>query len=128
MTLDLTNFQFHSTDHIRFQNDRDVSGHQKGCNRGIEIKIHPDVENAYLVTIYNLDGNHPLWGDNVQMAPKRMRIIENTRGVLKLRGFGTDKMGVPFSNHGISIHYQNDSIDKIVLHMFDRSVDIEYYR
>ncbi len=127
MTDKFPNLQFHSTDHIRFQNGLDVSGHNKGCNRGIEIINHPDVEDAFLVTIYNLDGNHPVWGDNVQMAPKRMRIVYNSNNVIKLQGFGYDRMGTPFSDYGLSIYSENNLITKIVLHMIDRSIDIEYY-
>ena len=32
-------------------------------------------EEGYTVTMYNLDGVHPLWKNNVQMAPKRMKIV-----------------------------------------------------
>jgi hypothetical protein len=30
------------------------------------------------VTMYNLDGNHPVWQNNVQMAPKQMKVMEQT--------------------------------------------------
>lgn len=121
---DLGNIRFESTDHIRYQNGRDVSGHNMGAKRGIEVKPNIRGGEGYTVTIYNQDGNHPLWGDNVQMAPKQMRIVKQDENKVELRGFGYDPMGEPFSDYGLTIHYRGASIDRIVLHLHDRGVDI----
>ena len=60
---------FDSTDHIRFQNEQNVSGHNFGCNRRIVIENNIHGGEGYTVTLYNLDGVHPLWQNNIQMAP-----------------------------------------------------------
>lgn len=127
MTININHFQFHSSDHVRFQSGQDVSGHNRGCNRGIEIIKHPSIQDAFRVSIYNLDGNHPVWGDNLQMAPKVMKVVSNGSDKIALKGYGNDPMGVPFSTYGLTIHLKNESISKVVLHMFDRGVDIEYF-
>lgn len=59
---------FDSSDHIRFQNGKDVSGHNYGCNRRFVIEKNIEGGEGYTVTMYNLDGLHPLWKDNIQMA------------------------------------------------------------
>ena len=61
------------------------------------------------------------------MAPKVMKVVSNENGKITLKGFGNDPMGNPFSTYGLSIHTKNESIAKVVLHMFDRGVDIEYF-
>ena len=66
---------FDSSDHIRFQNGVDVSGHNYGCNRRFVIEKNIEGGEGYTVTMYNLDGLHPIWQNNIQMAPKRMKIV-----------------------------------------------------
>ena len=51
---------FDSSDHVRFQNGLDVSGHNLGCNRRLVIEKNMEDDEGYTVTIYNLDGIHPL--------------------------------------------------------------------
>ena len=79
---------FTSSDHIRFQDGQDVSGHNYGANRRIVIEKDIEGGEGYTVTMYNLDGIHPLWQNNVQMAPKRMRIINVDNSIVQLRGYG----------------------------------------
>ena len=119
---------FDSTDHVRYMNGKDISGHNYGCNRQVKIQNNIDGGVGYTVTIYNLDGIHPLWGNNVQMAPKQMKIIDSQGGVVSLRGFGCDTMGNSFSDYGIDVYLSNNEIEKIVLKMFDRNVEIEYLK
>lgn len=126
--INLNNFRFISSDHIRYENGIDNYGHQKGAHRGIEIVKHDSVKDAYKVTMYNMDGNHPVWGTNIQMHPKRMKIISQYDSKIELRGFGNDPLGVPFSGYGITLHLKNDEVERVVLHMFDRKVDIEYFK
>lgn len=126
--INLDNFKFLSSDHIRYENGVDNYGHQKGANRGIEIKKHDTVTDAYKVTIYNLDGNHPVWGTNIQMHPKRMKITEQNEKRIELKGFGNDQFGVPFSNYAITLHINGDEAERVVLHMIEKKVDIEYFK
>ena len=126
---------FDSSDHIRFQNGQDVSGHNYGCNRRLVIEKNIQGDEGYTVTMYNLDGIHPLWQNNVQMAPKRMKIIKVDGNIVELRGYGFDEnalaMGVPleaasFENYGIAIMIENDAIVRAQLNMFDRNISIVY--
>lgn len=127
-------FTFKSSDHIRYQNGIHVAGPHGSANRAIKVEPNIEGKEGYTVTIFNLDGIHPYWGDNIQMSPKQMKIIENSAHKIVLRGYGADPraMGHPdglFSNYGISIYYNYDNeIEKIVLHLHDRGVDIEYLK
>ena len=126
---------FDSSDHIRFQNGQDVSGHNYGCNRRLVIEKNIQGDEGYTITMYNLDGIHPLWQNNVQMAPKRMKIIKIDGNIVELRGYGFDEnalaMGVPleaatFENYGIAIMIENNAIVRAQLNMFDRNISIVY--
>lgn len=78
------------------------------------------------VTLYNLDGNHPVWQSNIQMAPKQMKVIHQSSNKIILHGFGHDAMGASFAVYGLTIHFDNEQVSKCILHMHDRIVDIEY--
>lgn len=118
--------EFCSNDHIRYQNGIDVSGHNYNCHRRIRIENSITGNEGYTVTIFNEDGVHPLWGNNVQMSPKQMRIVKQKDDCIELRGYGTDAMGFPFDNYGMSVYHDGNQIMKCVLHMFDRKTDLEY--
>lgn len=120
--------EFKSSDHIRYQHGMDVSGHNYNCNRTIRIEKNISGNEGYTVSIINNDGIHPLWGSNVQMAPKQMKVIGKSLNKISLRGWGCDRLGASFSDYGITIEFSDKSIDCITLHMFDRSVDIKYFR
>lgn len=132
---------FRSTSHQRFEQGRPVQGLQI-CNRDIEIKRNENgckgynlkPNDGYIVTIYISDGVHPLWQSNVNMSPKPMRVIRNTPEVIELRGYPVEAM-TPFgwieidqSDYGITLHIDSKQITKCTLHMFDRNIDIEYYK
>src|ERR1035437_4120745 len=91
--LDLSDFKFVSNDHIRYENGKDVSGHNYDCWRGIRIQKNISGGQGYTVTIYNLDSNHSVWGNNTSMAPKQMKILEKSTSKILLIGFGNDPMG-----------------------------------
>ena len=69
------NFVFKSSDHLRYENGRHVSGPHGGAGRA--VKVEPNVNgcegydiesgDGYIVTVFNLDGNHPLWQNNGQV-------------------------------------------------------------
>jgi hypothetical protein len=118
--------RFVSKDHLRYENGIHVSGPHGGAGRGIEIVPNFKLREGYLVTIYNQDGVHPVWGNNVQMATKQMKAVHRTVNEIQLRGFGTDPLGNSFVDYGLSIHLSENEIDHIKLHLFDRGVVIKY--
>ena len=117
---------FDSSDHIRFQNGKDVSGHNYGCNRRIIIERNIEGDKGYTVTMYNQDGIHPLWQNNIQMAPKQMKIIKVYDNVVQLVGFGYDRLGASFSDYGIDVLVDGLIITRVQLNMFDRNISIVY--
>ena len=121
-------YKFTSTDHIRYQNGVDVSGHNYGCRRQIEIKNNIEGGEGYTITIYNLDGNHPLWGNNIQMAPKKMKIIGYNGKVVSLVGLGYDFLGTSFSDYALDVYFSDKEVGKIILKMIDRNIEIEYLK
>lgn len=119
---------FDSSDHIRFENGQDVSGHNYGCNRRLVIEKNIQGEEGYTVTMFNLDGLHPLWQDNVQMAPKRLRIIHADNNIIQLRGYGFDMMGGSFADYGVVLLIDNNEISRVQLNMYDRNISIVYLK
>lgn len=128
---------FDSSDHIRFQNGNDVSGHNYGCNRRLVIEKNIQGDQGYTVSMYNMDGMHPLWQNNVQMAPKRMKIVDVEGNLVELHGYGYDEnalaMGVPlevasFENYGVVLMIEDDEIVRAQLNMYDRNVCIVYLK
>lgn len=122
------NFVFKSSDHIRYQNGKHVSGPHGRAGRAVKVEPNIDGFEGFTVTIYNLDGNHPVWQNNVQMTPKQMKIISKTINQIVLRGYGHDMMGAAFSDYGLTIYFTNYEVEKCVLHLHDRLVDIEYLK
>ena len=118
--------KFDSSDHIRYANGINVSGHNYGCNRQIEIQKNIKGDEGYTVTIYNMDSIHPMWGNNVQMAPKQMRIIDVKGNIVSLRGFGYDIMGSSFSDYAIDLFFKETDIEKAILKLLDRNIELEY--
>jgi len=131
---------FHSHSHLRYESGIPVNGIQT-CNRDIVIekningcngyKIKPG--DGYIVSIINCDGPHPMWGDNYQMAPKPMRIVRQSDTEILLRGYQVLAQA-PFgwidydlSDYGITLCLNNGTIQKCVLHMYDRDINLEYY-
>lgn len=92
----------------------------------IEKNIQGD--EGYTVTMYNLDCIHPLWQNNVQMAPKRMRIINVDSNIIQLRGYGFDMMGASFADYGVSLLIENNVISRAQLDMYDRNISIVYLK
>ena len=135
LPFEIDDFQFLSDDHIRYQNGQiavtsssDNEGHNKGSNRGIQIESNINDGEGYTVTIFNMDGNHPLWRNNVQMAPKQMKLVSVDNEKIVLRGFGQDAMDSSFADYGLTIFHNGNEPIKLKLHMFDRNVDIEYLK
>jgi hypothetical protein len=119
-------FVFKSSDHLRYENGNHVSGPHGGAGRAVKVEPNISGGEGLTVTLYNLDGNHPVWQNNVQMAPKQMKIIKETNDKIVLRGYGHDAMGASFSDYGLTINLKNGELYNCILHMHDRGVDIEY--
>ena len=119
---------FTSSDHIRFQNGHADSGHNYGSNRKFVIEKNIDGGEGYTVTMYNLDGIHPFWQNNVQMAPKKMRIVSVEDNIIRLRGYGFDRMGASFADYGISLLIDNENVCRVQLDMYDRNISIVYLK
>lgn len=127
---------FDSSDHVRFQNGQDVSGHNYNCHRRITIEKNIEGGEGYTVTMYNMDGVHPFWQNNIQMSPKRMKIVNKHENIIEFRGYGYDEnalaFGAPmeaasFANCGVVIKIENNHIVLAQLNMFDRHVSIVYF-
>ncbi len=128
---------FDSSDHIRFQNGQDVSGHNYECNRRFVIEKNIKGGEGYTVTMYNLDGIHPLWQNNIQMAPKRMHIVSAKNNIVELRGYGYDEnalaIGAPlsdasFANYGVVLLFEDNEIKRVQLNMYDRNISLVYLK
>ena len=128
---------FDTSDHIRFQNGKDVLGHNYGCNRRFVIEKNIQGGEGYTVTVYNLDGLHPILKNNIQMAPKRMRIVSSNENIVEFRGYGYDEnalaLGAPladasFDSYGIVLLIENAEIRRIQLNMYDRNISIIYLK
>ncbi len=119
-------FVFKSSDHLRYENGIHVSGPHGGAGRAVKVEPNISGGEGVTVTMYNLDGNHPVWQNNVQMAPKQMKVIEQTNDKIVLRGYGHDAMGASFADYGLTIKLKNGELENCILHMHDRGVDIEY--
>lgn len=122
------NFVFKSSDHLRYENGKHVSGPHGGAGRAVKVEPNISGGEGYTVTLYNLDGNHPVWQNNVQMAPKQMKVIQRDNNKIILRGYGHDAMGASFADYGLTINLKNGEIHNCILHMYDRGVDIEYLK
>lgn len=125
---DMGKIAFDSSDHMRFQNGMNVSGHNYGCHRRFVIEKNIEGHEGYTITLFNLDGIHPFWGDNVQMAPKQMHITNIDNNVVELRGYGYDPLGSPFSDYGIILLLENGEIERVQLNMYDRNISIVYFK
>lgn len=128
---------FDSSDHIRYQNGIDVSGHNYNCHRRFLIEKNISNDEGYTISMYNLDGRHPIWKNNIQMAPKRMRIVSTKNNLIEFRGYGYDEdaveMGVPkelasFANYGIILKINNLDIEQLILNMYHKNVSIVYLK
>ena len=119
---------FTSSDNVRFQNNQDISGHNYGANRRLVIEKNIEDGEGYTVTMFNLDGIHPLWQNNIQMSPKRMRITKVSDNIVQLRGYGYDSMGTSFADYGVVLLIENEEIIRAQLNMYDRNISIVYLK
>ncbi|MCA6444096.1 MAG: hypothetical protein IM600_11765 [Bacteroidetes bacterium] len=115
-------FVFLSSDHLRYENGRHVSGPHGGAPRAVKVEANISGNEGFTVTMFNTDGGQAV----VQMAPKQMKLVGSDNEKIQLKGYGHDAMGASFADYGLTIFHTNGNIEKCKLHMYDRGVDIEY--
>lgn len=115
-------FVFQSSDHLRYENGRHVSGPHGSAPRAVKVEANINGNEGYTVTMFNTDGGQAV----VQMAPKQMKLVNADNEKIELKGYGHDSMGASFSDYGLTIFHEEGNITKCKLHMYDRNVDIEY--
>jgi len=116
---------FASNAHQRYQNGKAVMGLQKGHTRNIKIEKNISGNEGYSITILNPNPN-PFSG-SITMATKPMKIISKQMEIIELRGYGNDRLsGAPFSDYGLTVYLEKGEPNRIILHMHDRNIDIEY--
>ena len=125
---------FHSNTHQRYEQGVPVRGEQIGCDRDVVIEKNISGLQGYTVSVENPHARNSFFG--TPMSAKPMKIILLKENSVILRGSGYDRnavaMGVPlevasFADYGLTIYHNGKSIEKCVVHMYDRNVDIEYY-
>lgn len=131
----LSNFDYDSTCHQRYENGKPVRNLQI-CPRYIKIRKNTYGCSGYQLTNgdgYILTATNGETG-NPQFAPKPMRVVKFTDKEILLKGY-TVSAQTPFgwqeidlSDYGFSIILYNGSVEKCVLHLYDRNVDLEYQR
>jgi len=128
---DISDVEFISNSHQRYENGIPVRGLQH-CGRGIKIKKDINGCGGYMVTVLDLNGN-PMWGGNILMT-KSMEIVSQSSDKIVLRDYSVKAMS-PFGwtnsqggdYDGLSVFLEHGEINKCVLHMHDKNINIEYY-
>lgn len=116
--------RFISKNLIRYEYDYSSNGKHFNCHRYIKIEKNISDEIGYTVSIDNLDEDGLI--NNNHMSPKQMHILTTCEEIITLKGFGLDIMGAPFSDYGISLLFENKNLNKVILHLYDRNIDMEY--
>ena len=131
----LSNFEFDSTCHQRYENGQPVRGLQV-CPRYIKIKKNINgcsgyqltPGDGYILTATNGDTGQP------QFAPKPMRVVKFSNTEILLKGYCVSAQTpfgwqeVDYSDYGFIVSNKNGKVDKCILHMYDRDTYIEYRR
>lgn len=129
----LSNFEFDSTCHQRYENGQPVRGLQV-CPRYIKIKKNINgcsgyqltPGDGYILTATNGDTGQP------QFAPKPMRVVKFSDSEILLKGYCVSAQ-TPFgwqeidlSDYGFSIILEKNVVKKCILFLYDRNVKLEY--
>lgn len=126
-------FTFKSDCHQRYESGIPIQGLQE-CSRTVSVvkntdgcpgyRLEPGV--GYIVKIYNDDLGKP------NMSDKPMRLVSKTADKVEFVGFPIEAQTpfgwqeVDYRDYGLTVYYSNGEVSKCVLHMFDRSIDLEY--
>lgn len=127
--MNLHNFIFYSGHHYRFEQGTEVGG--GAAKRAIRIQDNISGNEGYSVTIYDTEEDDSLKEDRVSMSTKPMKVVASSPTETEMRGWGVYRVPlagiqIPFSNYGLTIRHPYGQVEEIVLHMFDRNIDIIY--
>lgn len=127
--LNLHDFVFYSGHHYRFEQGSEVGG--GAVKRVIRIQDSISGNEGYSVTIYDTEEDNSLREDRVSMSTKPMKIVASSPTETEMCGWGVYTVPlagiqIPYSNYGLTIYHPYGQVEEIVLHMFDRNVDIKY--
>ncbi|WP_192820955.1 hypothetical protein [Rufibacter sp. LB8] len=123
--LDLSNIFFVSNSHQRLENGRIVSDNPNS-GRAIRIENNINGGQGHTVSIYSLDGIHPVWKNYLQMSPKQMKVVSEINNKVLLAGYGSDTNGESFANYELAIKHDIGDIESIELKIKDRNIAIVY--
>lgn len=122
--IDLDNYFFISNRHNRYENGTLVK-ENLNTNRAIRVKANIECGANYTMMVYNLDQVHPIWKTYLQVSPKQMKVKDFTVGKVELIGYGNDNRGASFSDYGLTIDQNNDTV---TLKVFDRNFEVKYFK
>ena len=133
LNFDVADIYFESSDNIEYKNGNPTAKTSEVSKIAIKVETNNEGIEGYLVTTYNLDDNTPIWGSNIEMSSKQMKVIESSDDKTILRGFGEDLSALGdeegnYSNYGISIIHPKNEIERINLHFHHQNIDIEYIK
>lgn len=117
-TIDLTEINFKSRQHFRYENGKPNFDNDTNVER--HICIQKIQNNSYLVSVE--DNNR-----KIVLAPKKMKIVFSDKVSTTLRGAGYDDFGFPFCGYGFTIHHASE-INRVFSHWYDRNITIEYLK
>ncbi len=125
LLIDLSNFMFVSSTHSKYEKGIEIAS-VDDCWKGIQINKNSKNDDSYSMTIRALDKQKSRWETDVQMSIKQMKIGAVSNNKLEMRGYGDDAMGVSFSDYGLAVLFENNTIVKIILKYFYRNVELHY--
>jgi hypothetical protein len=92
-------------------------------NTAIRVKTNMPANPGYSVFINKSDEN--ITGDTSVM-PIPMSIVHTNKYITVLKGFGVHPTGGRYSDYGMTIRRTEQGIEKIIFHLHDRDVNIEF--
>lgn len=127
ISISLSDFKFISSRLSKFEKGIETASIDD-CWKGIQINKNSKDENSYSMKIFKLDRPKNKWSENAQMVIKQMKLKNISENKFELNGYGNDGMGVSFSDYGITVLIEKNSIVKIILKYFYRNTELHYSR
>jgi len=124
--FDVSDIYFRSSKNIQHENKTSKEHKEK-----IAIKIEPNIEGkkGFTLTTFRLNGFIGWWGNKVELAPKHMQVVELNPEKSLLKGYEDISWAEKkHSNYSVSIYHPNNKIEKIILHIHHKKIEIEYLK